>query len=369
MRKATTVELAEVVECLDKQRKPVKQEDRVHGDVPYFGANGQQGWIDQAIFDESLIIVAEDGGHFENPQRGVAYTVHGPSWINNHGHVLRPSSAVEFGYLFRILQNYDFMPYVSGSTRLKLTQQQLMRVQIPLPPIDEQRRIAAILDAADAIRAKRRQQLARLDSLTQSIFHDMFSKAQPSAELGDVCTKVTDGTHQSPQWANSGVPFLFVSNITSGQINFDTKKFVSEETWKRLTRRTPIEIGDVLYSTVGSFGVPAVVRTSARFIFQRHIAHLKVDKERVLPDFLATQLATPGLYSQATRVARGIAQPTVNLRDIKKFKIIVPDIKEQRNFTHAVEEVQGLRASFAVALASAEELFVSLQSRAFGGAL
>jgi len=195
------------------------------------------------------VIVAEDGGHFDNPSRGVAYRIDGPAWVNNHGHVLRATSCVDTDYLFQVLRNFNFRPYISGSTRSKLTQKQLLIAEIPLPALPEQRRIAAILDHADSLR---RQVLAELDALAQALFQERFGNLDATVELQSLCRRITDGTHQSPEWATTGVPFLFVSHITSGEIDMQTQKFIGQDTWAELTRRTPIEIGDVLYSTVGS---------------------------------------------------------------------------------------------------------------------
>jgi type I restriction enzyme S subunit len=363
------VPLGEVVDCLDRRRVPVKESERTPGPVPYYGANGQQGWIDRAIFDEPLVIVAEDGGHFGERRRGVAYRISGPSWVNNHGHVLRANSMVDHDYLFHSLRNFDFAPYISGSTRSKLTQKQLMQAEIPLPPLPEQRRIAAILDHADGLRAKRRQVYARLDALTRALFAERFGSMDANVELQTVCTRITDGTHQSPGWRDAGVPFLFVSNITSGEINMQTQKFISQEIWAKLTRRTPIEVGDVLYSTVGSYGIPALVRTNEKFAFQRHIAHIKPDPAKLDSAFLAAQMASPRVKRQATRAARGVAQPTVNLADIKKFSVVVPPIEQQRSFAAAAGAIRIQKLSVQTTTGRHDELFASLQSRAFRGEL
>ncbi len=126
--------LGEVTVCLDSKRKPVTASERTFGSIPYFGANGQQGWIDTPIFDEPLVLVAEDGGHFDNPARGVAYKIEGPSWVNNHAHVLRAGDSIHIEYLYRTLRHFNFVPFISGSTRAKLNQAQLNRVEIPVPP-------------------------------------------------------------------------------------------------------------------------------------------------------------------------------------------------------------------------------------------
>jgi type I restriction enzyme S subunit len=172
----------------------------------HYGANGLQGSIDSFLFDEPLVLLAEDGGHFENPDRGIAYRVFGKTWVNNHAHVLRPTSSLDLNYLCRVLENYDVTPFVTGTTRGKLTKGGASEIPIPLPPLPEQRRIAAILDQADAIRAKRREALGELDQLTQSIFIQMFGDIEsnprylPITNLESLCLRVTDGTHQSPEW-------------------------------------------------------------------------------------------------------------------------------------------------------------------------
>jgi type I restriction enzyme S subunit len=124
--------LGDVAEFLDSRRKPVKQADRRPGPYPYFGANGQQGSIDGYLFDEPLILLAEDGGFFDQPERGIAYRISGKTWVNNHAHVLRPKDCVDFDFLCRVLENYDVSPFISGSTRSKLTKSQASEIRIPL---------------------------------------------------------------------------------------------------------------------------------------------------------------------------------------------------------------------------------------------
>lgn len=284
---------------------------------------------------------------------------------------------LDTSYLVRFLQTKQ--PHLErlarGATIKGVTREAVANLEIPLPPLAEQRRIAEILDRADALRAKRRAALARLDTLTQSIFLEMFGdpatnpKGWATTRLGDLCTRITDGTHQPPIWSETGHPFLFVSNIISGEINFDTQRFISDETHAGLTRRCPIEVGDVLYSTVGSYGVPAVVRTTRKFAFQRHIAHLKPDRGVLEPEFLRVMLASPPLYRQADGVARGVAQKTVNLSDIREFVVFRPSLKTQREFGRHVSRIDSLKTRYKFSLSQLDTLFASLQHRAFRGEL
>jgi type I restriction enzyme S subunit len=95
--------LGEVVDFLDSRRRPVRESDRQPGPFPYYGANGQQGTINSYIFDEPLVLLAEDGGYFDEPERCIAYRISGKSWVNNHAHVLRPRKGLDLDYLCRIL--------------------------------------------------------------------------------------------------------------------------------------------------------------------------------------------------------------------------------------------------------------------------
>ena len=113
--------LGEVIEFLDHKRRPVKESERSTGPFPYYGANGQQGTIDAYIFDEPLVLLAEDGGFFDQPERGIAYRISGKTWVNNHAHVLRAGRQIDVNFLCRVLENYDVTPFISGTTRSKLT--------------------------------------------------------------------------------------------------------------------------------------------------------------------------------------------------------------------------------------------------------
>lgn len=290
---------------------------------------------------------------------------------------VRPNEKVVSSYLAHFFQSSDYWRQVNkhlrGAGQPGVNSTSLKSLRVPIPPLSEQRRIASILDQADELRAKRRASLAQLDTLTQSLFVEIFGdplanpKRIKTAKLGSLCTRITDGTHQPPKWSTAGHPFLFVSNIVTGEITWDTEKLISDETHAELTRRCPIELNDVLYSTVGSYGVPVIVRTKRKFAFQRHIAHLKPDHKLLDSEFLAAMLASPPLRRQADRAAKGVAQKTVNLSEIREFVVFEPPILLQREFARHVAAVEEHKAKQRASLAEMEELFTSLQYRAFSG--
>ena len=138
------VELSEVTENLDSKRVPIKASERIDGPYPYYGANGQQGSVHDYIFDEPLILVAEDGGHFFDPERPIAYLIEGKSWVNNHAHVLRCKPDMNITFLNYQLAYYEVRAYLTGSTRAKLTKGALMKIPIKKPPMSVQKRFATI---------------------------------------------------------------------------------------------------------------------------------------------------------------------------------------------------------------------------------
>ncbi len=248
-------------------------------------------------------------------------------------------------------------------------------LEIPLPPLEEQRRIAAILDKADGVRRKCKEAIRLTEELLRSTFLEMFGdpvtnpKGWEICELQNVCNRVTDGTHQPPNWADEGIPFLFVSNIVNGEIDFKVSKHITEESWFELTSRCPIEINDILYTTVGSYGNAALVRTKNRFCFQRHIAHIKPDSRSIEPEFLLGMMQSDWIRQQADKQARGVAQKTLNLRELKKFTIFTPPIEEQKKYVKLRQCVETQLSYYRSALEQSENLFNSLLQRAFRGEL
>ena len=171
--------LDEVCEILDSLRIPVSEDIRNSrkGNVPYYGANGQKGWIDDFIFNEDLILLAEDGGHFEEYQtRPIAYRISGPSWVNNHAHVLRVKDGFNHDFVFYSLEHMNLLQHVTGSTRLKLTQGELRKIKLIIPTSqDLQNKIADVLNSSVRAIIAREKELIKLNMIKQGLQHDLLS--------------------------------------------------------------------------------------------------------------------------------------------------------------------------------------------------
>jgi type I restriction enzyme S subunit len=287
----------------------------------------------------------------------------------------RTRISVDYLYCYLIFFKEQINNKAVGAIFKNLTTHQIADIEIPLPPLEEQRRIAAILDKADAVRRKRKEAIALTEELLRSAFLEMFGdpvtnpKGWEIVELEQVCHRVTDGTHQSPEWVTEGIPFLFVSNIVEGEIDFNVSKYISEESWASLTARCPIEVNDILYTTVGSYGNAALVRTEKRFCFQRHIAHIKPNSKKIHPEFLLGLMQSEGIKQQAERQVRGVAQKTLNLRELKKFQVAVPPRSYQEQYVAFQTRIEGCLNNQRDSFATQSNLFNSLLQRAFRGEL
>jgi type I restriction enzyme, S subunit len=167
----TETHLESVVEILDSQRIPVNAKNRAlrKGPYPYYGANGQVDSIDTFIFDGDFALLAEDGGYFDDPSRPVAYRVNGRFWANNHVHILKMLGRIPSQFLIHTLNHADLMPFVSGTTRLKLNPSAMRKIHVPLPPLNEQKRIVARIGELQARSRRAREALESIPDLLEQL--------------------------------------------------------------------------------------------------------------------------------------------------------------------------------------------------------
>lgn len=217
-----TQQLGDLSEVLDSHRVPVREEDRPSGLVPYYGANGQQGWIDRPLFNEPLILLAEDGGHFDDyVDRPIAYRIDGPSWVNNHAHVLRAAPGVDQSYLFWSLRNKDIRRWIAGGTRSKLTRGAMEQVVVPVPPLEEQRRIAEVLDTIDETIHATERVIANRRSLQAGLAADLLKPPNvvASSEKSNETMPPPSSTSASRNWnVGSGRLRDLVDHITTKSV-------------------------------------------------------------------------------------------------------------------------------------------------------
>lgn len=294
--------------------------------------------------------------------------------------VLRPNKRVEPRYLAYFFRTAHYRQRISqlaaGANINNLRNEHLDDLEIPLPPLPEQKRIADILDKADAIRRKRGEAVALLSKATSSLFFQEFGdplfnpKEWDVVLLADVCHKITDGVHLKPQYREMGVPFVSVKDITTGKLRFDNVKYVSEEDHRVHIKACHPEFGDVLLTKVGAtYGRPALVDTDRPFSLYVSVALLKPNRTLLDPVFLKEVLASEELKRQADRSIKGAGVPDLHLVEIRKFRIPLPPLHVQQAFVAKTKAIHALEDKLQSAANEKTDLFKSLVQRAFRGDL
>ena len=281
-------------------------------------------------------------------------------------------SKLDAGYLVHFLRTKKphFLGHARGATIQGITRNVVSDLSIPLPPLAEQRRIAAILDQADALRAKRREAFAQLDSLTQSIFMELFGEANeyPVTSLADLCELITDGTHQTPEYADEGVIFLSAKNVTSGYVDWEKIKFIPQSLHRELNRRLSPRVNDILLAKNGTTGIAAIVDRDCTFDIYVSLALLRA-KQGVLPAFLLGAINSPICKQQFNDSLKGVGVPNLHLKEIRATQIPHPPLSIQNEFLSRITALEKLKVSQRSSLAELDNLFASLQHRAFKGDL
>lgn len=198
--------------------------------------------------------------------------------------------------------------------------------------------------------------------------------AWSEVQLDTICKSISDGDHQAPPRAENGIPFLVISNVTSGRIDFkNVSRWVPMDYYERLKDIRKPEKNDLLYTVTGSFGIPAIVDTDQPFCFQRHIAIIKPNHATVSVDFLALYLRSPQAFHHSESVATGTAQKTVSLKNLRSFPISLPSMEEQAEIVRRVKQLfahaDRVEQQVNGALVRVNNLTQSILAKAFRGEL
>lgn len=350
-----------------------------NGDIDYscvVKRNIEQSKVEKKKLCFGDIILEKSGGTEKTPVGRVVYcdeNINNSIYLcNNFTQAMRVNNDIAFSkYVFYFM----WYLHLSGKTDLlqnkttgirNLQIKAYLKEDIPLPPLEEQRKIAETLDKVNNLITKRKQQLEKLDLLVKSKFVEMFGDCDNICRVSDVCKIITDGTHQPPQFVEYGIPFLFVSNVVTNKITYDTQKFISQETYDELIKRTPIEKNDILLSTVGSYGHAAIVEDDRKFLFQRHIAYLKPDNNIICSNYFHSALLSYDVQCQIYKSVKGIAQKTLNLSEIRKLKIPLPPIELQNQFADFVKQTEKTKTIIGQSLEKLETLKKALMQEYFG---
>jgi type I restriction enzyme S subunit len=295
--------------------------------------------------------------------------------------VLRPrSEKLSSNYLMHWVRSPQFIEHMvreaTGASYPAVSDRIIKASHMPLPPLDEQRRIAAILDKADGLRRKRKRALELLDNLIQSIFLDMFGdpasnpKGWDVVELAWICKKITDGTHDTPRRVVKGVPFITGKNIRPGTLDLSVLEYVDDVTHAEIFRWCNPEVGDILYVNIGAGVGNAAINNVDYQFSMKNVALLKLDTKTVTSEYVAALLNHDRFKESILgQNSKGGAQKFLSLTMIKGIKIPLPFNTEITRFSERVRSVQEVIEQMTPSMMKLDTAFSSLQSRIFSGQL
>jgi len=294
--------------------------------------------------------------------------------------VVRPrTDRLSSRFLYHVTQSAGFQTQLdraaNKSSQAGVYLGKLGDVEIPLPPLPEQRRIAGILDQADALRAKRREALAQLESLTQSIFIEMFGEPGNPKRWELVSLPEATDFQEGPgimakDFRQSGVPLVRLAGLNGTDVSLRGCNFVDPDMFARKWAHFALNEGDILVLTSASFGNPAVVgKEAVGAIFYTGIVRFKPRRGDLDAVYLRHFLGSTWFMRQATALASGAVIKHFGPTHLKLMTIPIPPLHLQRQFTERAAQVEVLRGPSNQAMDESQRLFASLQHRAFAGQL
>ena len=363
-----SMKLEDCCEILDSQRVPITGSDRTSGDYPYYGANGIQDYVDDFIFDDELVLLAEDGGNFGSKTRPIAYRVSGKCWVNNHAHVLKPKAGLDVDYLCYSLMFYDVGGMVNGATRQKLTQAAMRQMIIPKRSLDEQIEIVNIIKKVQGVIASRKEELEQLDLLIKARFVEMFgdpiynANNLPMMCLNDLGVWNSGGTpsRTNPAYFTGEIDWYSAGELNTLYLEGSIEKITEEaiqESAAKLFKAGSMLVG--MYDTA-AFKMGILKKASAS---NQACACIEPNETvNIVWLYYSLQLMKEHFLSQR----RGVRQKNLNLGMIKGFEIPIADRGKQDEFVCFAEQVDKSKVAVQKALNETQILFDSLMQEYFG---
>ena len=362
--------LEDVTEFLDHLRVPVTKEDRIPGPYPYYGANGQLDSVNDYIFDDELVLLAEDGGHFGSKTEPIAYRVSGKCWVNNHAHVIKPKNGeVCIDFLGYSLMYYDVTPFISGSTRAKLNKTQAKKIPLQIPPKKIQKKIVERLDAIRKAQELNEKQI----SLTDELLNSLIRKEILDGLWKEIELKITV---RGQEFVNPKKrPDKLFNYVEISSIHPETKQIIKFR--QILGKKAPsrarkvVRDGDTVWSTVRPYlkNVVHVIHLPDPKVASTGFCVLSPKPSVIDHYWLYFNVSSVWFIKKVLPSQRGASYPAVSDHDILEQTIKLAPIKEQQKIVQKLKSVQGNKKLLSKRKELLQELFNSVLDKSMKGEL
>lgn len=374
-----TKPLGNLVEVLDRLRKPITKKDRKAGPYPYYGATGVLDHVDGYLFDEPLVLIGEDGAKWEAGANS-AFAIKGKTWVNNHAHVIRPRrDQVLDDWLIYYLNGADLMPFISGMTVPKLNQGRLREIPIPVPTLEEQQRIVAVLDEAfeglARARAHAEANLQNARQLFENTLIAIFAQVIDHAEhmtLAEASVSFGRGrSRHRPRNAPFlyGGPYPFVQTGDIRNSNGTVSAFSQSYSEEGLAQSKIWPAGTICITIAANIAETAVLGFDA--CFPDSIIGMVADPEVTFPEYVEFMLRF--FAADLKKQGKGSAQDNINLGTFERAQFPFPSLPEQREIVERLSRLTSettlLSDYYSQKFQDLDDLRQSLLQKAFAGEL
>ena len=357
--------------CRPRQWKTLSLDKLDKEGYPVYGANGKIGFYKEFTHELPTLTITCRGATC-----GSVHITEPKSYINGNAMALDDlSNDVDIKFLFYYFQYRGFIDVISGSAQPQITGEGLSKVQVPLPPLPNQKRIAEILDAADALRRKDQELLRKYDELAQAIFIELFGDPVKNEKGWEVKTIksstniITYGLTVRPQYMEEGIPLISARELRSGFVNYEAAPKISNADFKKLSNKCKPQNGDILFSKTGSIGHSAIVETTKDFAVTQNAARINFKTEFYEIYFIFALLRQEAFINKCISLVKGNAVKDLQLGDFSEIEIICPPIELQRKFSEISMKSNNLIKASDNNSITSNNLFKSLLQQAFKGEL
>lgn len=338
--------LPDISENLDSRRIPITKGKREGGKYPYYGASGIVDYVSEYLFDEDILLISEDGANLLARSTPIAFSVSGKVWVNNHAHILKfknmcTQRLVEYFFAYK-----DISDYVTGAAQPKLSQKNLNLIQIPLPPLSEQKEIVEYLYSSfakiDKLKENAAKNLEEAKALFQSALKDALEPKEGWEEktLGEMVKDVKYGTSK-PACADGAYTYLRMNNITSdGHLDLNDTKTISlddKELEKCIVRK-----GDILFNRTNSYehvGKTCVFTEETPMVIAGYIIRIRL-KECLNPYYMNYFFNMKDTKAKLRKISVGaVHQSNINAKAVQTVVIPLPSLSEQQSIVSFLDSL------------------------------
>lgn len=352
--------------CEFRYGKSLPHEARRSGETPVYGSNGVVGFHNVALTTGPTIVVGRKGSSGE-----VNFST-GPCWpIDTTYYVDGSCTNADLPWLSYRLSALGLNQMNRAAAVPGLNREDAYRTTLLLPPLPEQRRIAAILDKAEELRAKRRAALTQLDGLTQAVFSEVLPVGgeahAPLVSVEDALEAIIDYRGKSPEKTAAGVPLVTARVVKGGDL-LEPTEFIAESDYASWMRRGLPKAGDVVFTTEAPLGEVAQL-DGRRIALAQRLLVLRGKPSLLDNTYLRFALTAPQVRQQIESRATGSTVKGIRQSELRKVLIPLPPLIRQQDFAHKIASLHRVRRTCRASSLELDVLFASLQHRAFAGEL